>query len=154
MNKVMKANELMIGDWVMVNDIEHTHPLQVTELYIKCGTRYATLYWDGMPDNVNPETLAADVDKVLPIPLTPEILEKNGFKRDPLWHHCDKDLDNYSISVQLGYANRIEYIRIAEKGKDNVIPSERTKLYLPHIKYVHQFQQALRLCRIDKKFEL
>ena len=83
-----------------------------------------------------------------------EFLEKNGFKRDPLWHHCDKDLDNYSISVQLGYANRIEYIKIAEKGKDNVIPSERTKLYLTHIKYVHQIQQALRLCGIEKEIEL
>lgn len=89
-----------------------------------------------------------------PIPLTPEILEKNGFIRHPLWHHCDKDLDNYSISVQLGYANRIEYIKIAEKGKDNVIPSERTKLYLTHIKYVHQLQQSMRLCGIEKEIEL
>ena len=87
-------------------------------------------------------------------PLTPEILEKNGFKRDPLWHHCDKDLDGYSISVQLGYANRIEYIKIVEKGKDNVIPSERTKLYLTHVKYVHQLQDALRLCGIEKEIIL
>ena len=90
----------------------------------------------------------------LMVELTPEILEKNGFKRDPIWHHYDKDLDNYSISVQLGYANRIEYIKIVEKGKDNVIPSERTKLYLTHIKYVHQFQYALRLCGIEKTIEL
>lgn len=88
------------------------------------------------------------------LPLTPEILEKNGFKRDPLWHHCDKDLDNYSISVQLGYANRIEYIKITEKGKDDVIPSEKTKLYLTHINYVHELQHALRLCGINKEIEL
>jgi len=88
------------------------------------------------------------------VELTPEILEKNGFKRDLIWHHYDKDLDNYSISVQLGYANRIEYIKIVEKGKDNVIPSERTKLYLTHIKYVHQLHYALRLCGIEKEIML
>ena len=95
-----------------------------------------------------------NIEKVKPILLIPEILEKNGFKRDPLWHHCDKDLCDYTISVQLGYANKIEYIKIAEKGKDNVIPSERTKMYLTHIKYVHQLQHALRLCGIEKEIIL
>ncbi len=78
----MKVEDLTIGSWVKVNDIEYTHPLQVTEIFKKCGAYYATLYWDGMPDNVNPETLTADVGKVLPIPLTPEILEKNGWIKD------------------------------------------------------------------------
>ena len=89
-----------------------------------------------------------------PIPLTPENLEKNEFKRDPLWHHCDKDLDNYSISVQLGYANRIEYIEIKEKCKDDFVPSKRTKLYFTHIEYVHQLQQAMRLLGIEKEIIL
>lgn len=94
------------------------------------------------------------VEYLEPIPIIPEILEKNEFKRDPLWHHCDKDLDNYSISVQLGYANRIEYIEIKEKCKDNFVPSKRTKLYFTHIKYVHQLQQAMRLLGIEKEIIL
>ena len=129
----LKLKDVMCGDWVDVRK-------------------------DAAPDTphferITPSHLLRD-EHWYGIELTPEILEKNGFKRDPLWHHCDKDLDNYSISVQLGYANRIEYIKIAEKGKDNVIPSERTKLYLTHIKYVHELQHALRLCGIDKTIEL
>ncbi len=88
------------------------------------------------------------------IEITPEILGKNEFKRDPLWHHCDRDLGNYSISVQLGYANKIEYIRIAEKGEDNVIPSERTKMYLTKIKYVHQLQRIMRFIGCKKEIIL
>lgn len=129
----MKATELMIGDWVCHCKRKH-EPMRIT--------------------NLAEDFTDEDMEGLEPIPLTPEILKKNGFKRDPLWHHCDKDLDDYSISVQLGYANRIEYIKIAEKGKDNVIPSERTKLYLTHIKYVHQLQHAMRLVGIDKKIEL
>ena len=134
----MRADEsLMIGDWILDGHVY----AQVTS--ITC---------DGIIETTHNEF--SNIELVEPIPLTPEILEKNGFKRDPLWHHCDKDLDNYSISVQLGYANRIEYIKITEKGKDNVIPSERTKLYLTHIKFVHQLQHALRLCGIEKEIVL
>lgn len=133
----MKANELMIGDWVMVNDIEHTHPLQVTELFMKSGTLYATLYWDGMPDNVNPETLTADVDKVLPIPLTAEIFEKNGFIRygtsyilkESMFEltnpsNPDRYLDNY-------------YIRLARQNK--------------RVMYVHKLQHFMREFGIEKE---
>lgn len=94
------------------------------------------------------------IEEIKPIPLTPETFEKMGFKRDPLWHHCDKDLDNYSISVQLGYANRIEYIEIKEKSKDDFVPSKRTKLYFTHIKYVHELQQAMRLLGIEEEIKL
>lgn len=140
----------MIEDWVLYNKQPH----KVRQLGIygtdRDGNDYPAVCV-GKPNGIG---LILERNEIEPIPLTPEILEKNGFIRDPLWHHCDKDLDNYSISVQLGYANRIEYIKIAEKGKDNVIPSERTKLYLTHIYYVHQLQHALRLCGIEKEIEL
>lgn len=141
---MLQANELMIGDWVLTLDSTHEKKVFAQVDAIEEGkhsilvTRECSNWF-------------VDIDWIEPISLTPEILEKNGFKRDPLWHHCDKDLDNYSISVQLGYANRIEYIKIAEKGKDNVVPSEKTRLYLTHIKHVHQLQQALRLCKIKKE---
>ncbi len=140
----------MIGDWV---DFYHPYEPEkkivtrhrITDIYGSCLGGLV-----GISNRNNP----VHVDHIEPIKITPEILEKNGFIRDPLWHHCDKDLDNYSISVQLGYANRIEYIKIVEKGKDNVIPSERTKMYLTHIKYIHELQRALRLCGIENEIVL
>ena len=125
----MKANKIMVGDLVS---------------------------YRGIVNRVAPADLSqkAWIEEIKPIPLTPEIFEKMGFKRDPLWHHYDKDLDNYSISVQLGYANRIEYIEIKEKVKDDFVPSKRTKLYFTHIKYVHQLQQAMRLLGIEKEIIL
>ena len=146
----MKANELMIGDWVMVNDVEHTHLLQVAEILMKSGTYYATLYWDGMPDNVNPETLTADVDKVLPIPLTKEILEKNGFEKR--WQ------DNFE------YFNDDEGLNITfhpkssnyTNGAYDYIDIERGCLTINEmpIAFVHELQHALRLCGISKEIEL
>ena len=138
----MKATELQLGDYVNYRG----QIIKVTSLYDKGGSNEV-----GWSDK---ESVWVNGRCIEPIPLTPEILENNEFTRDPLWHHCDKDFGNYTISVQLGYANKIEYIKIYEKGKDDVVPSERTKLYLTHIKYVHQLQQALRLCGIKEIIEL
>ena len=145
----MKANNLMVGDWVMVNDIEHTHPLQVAEIFMKSGAYYATLYWDGMPDNVNPETLTADVDKVLPIPLTTDILEKNGFEdigddiyqleEKPCWFWVDFYNHTYGC----------EYDTSTYEYEDD---EHRLKLY--GIPSVHELQHALRLCGVEKEIEL
>ena len=135
----MKAEELMIDDWLCYEG-EHNVQVKGIDLPPNGNSAYISFGAEFYP-----------CDSFSPIPLTTKILEKNGFKRDPIWHYCDKDLDDYSISVQLGYANRIEYVKIAEKGKDNVIPSERTKLYLTHIKYVHDLQHALRLCGITSE---
>ena len=152
----MKATELMIGDWVMVNDIEHTHPLQVAEIFKKCGAYYATLYWDGMPDNVNPETLTADVGKVLPIPLTPEILEKNGFTDGKYRHFCGNvwklDIDGFR---EIGFTDGAYNGRLwGEKIKPQYPSSVGDKFIIPNIKYVHELQHALRLCGINKEIEL
>ncbi len=143
----MDIKSLMIGDWVY--NKHHGKNIRLTPYDFFTHTHNEFGEQSLLPHSK--PRFGMDLE---PIPITPEILEKNGFKRDLLWHHCDKDLENYSISVQLGYANRIEYIKIAEKGKDDVVPSERTKLYLTHIKYVHQFQQALRLCGINKEIVL
>ena len=158
--KVMEAKDLMIGclyrvkkdvclpkgTIVIIREIDADNRFPERHL-VGSATCFPLNSEDGFTYGVWTEYLE-------PIPLTPEIFEKMGFKRDPLWHHCDKDLDNYSISVQLGYANRIEYIEIKEKSKDDFVPSKRTKLYLTHIKYVHELQRALRLCRIEKEIIL
>ena len=145
----MKANELMIGDWVMVNDIEHTHPLQVAEIFNKCGAYYATLYWDGMPDNVNPETLTADVDKVLPIPLTPEILEKNGFEimfDGELHESYSLDIEGFNIEFLIDKMGICQKLSMFDRLGNGVTIVE--------CKYVHQLQHAMRIMGCDKEIEL
>ena len=62
----MKANELMIGDWVL--DTRTNRPLRV-----------------------NPFMAEMEVPEWQPITLTPDILEKNGLANDPYGCHFDED---------------------------------------------------------------
>lgn len=111
----MKATELMIGDWVR-NDLGETQ--QVAELH----ENWAMLsYNDTYP-----------YDWLEPIPITPEILEKNGFRDIDKGENCD-GFDIYWRNGNDGYSINTQDL---------------------HLHYVHELQHALRLCGIDKTIEL
>jgi len=108
----MKANEVMIGDWV----------ISCSGKPFKIGIIDPDfLYWN----------------EVQPIPLTPEILEKNGFV-----------LESYSGGVMSGkWWTRNDFV-IHESMNDSV--GRNNFKY----EYVHQLQRALRLCGIEKEIVL
>lgn len=91
------------------------------------------------------------LDYLEPIPLTPEILEENGFRE------CDKD-DDGAIMYELG--DEILGVSVWVNTEPCLLGSWRTwagqsQSYsmieeLP-ISFVHELQHALRLCGIDKE---
>lgn len=136
----MEANELMIGDWVMVNDVDHPNPMQVDGMYKKNGAYYAVLSSD----------LSADADMIEPIRLTNEILEKNGFYGMPyafLKIEDDKWLEYYYHEHRLR-----EFWSGIDEWQNHSKIQERT--FQCTCKYVHELQHALRMCNIDKTIEL
>lgn len=136
----MDCKSLMIGDWVLVNGT----PMQIQSIDSIDDEIYAgdELYCL-VEDRVHSE------DKVEPILLTAEILEKNGMK----WLSTEP-------SGRITYIS-IEPPIIATWLKDHwlvsVGPAGSTKM--PYVEigwlnYVHQIQHALKLCGIDKTIEI
>ena len=109
----METKELMIGDKVMVKVLS-----QIPDTYV-LHTWTANDY----PRDI----------QVKPIPLTPEILEKNGWEHNGIF--MDKRIDGniyFSWSDEFG----------AELYQNNY--------YMCYCKYVHTLQHALRLCGFDE----
>lgn len=142
----MKAEELMIGDWVRVTDDD-------TDAFF--DARVGTLTRVENIFVVPPgEEMAQpfSIDCVEPIPLTPEILEKNGMKefehRNPWqgenlikkWYH--KSGDYYVSLYQVGREQSYTF-------GDGSRPTR-----ICNIHYVHELQHALNLCRIEKEIVL
>ena len=102
----MKATELQIGDWILYGD----KPVKVLQL-----SENGKYSW------------------VKPIPLTIEILEKNGWKNDGLWHEYQdgKNIIQSCLPDMRGIINGIEIKEF-------------------QCKYVHQYQHLLRLCELDE----
>ena len=131
----MKAENLMIGDWVLDGN-------QIAQVVL--------LTCDGIIGTTFNES--SNIEVVEPIPLTTEILEKNS------WEECNWDTDD---DVQYGYDYGLFYVTWWRNVKllscyfedKNAGLSYEMISEMP-IKYVHQLQHALRLCGIDKEIEL
>ena len=126
----MKPEELQMYDWVLIND----KPYQVKQI-----TRKKVGY-HRIPYNLDYARL---VD-IKPIPITAEILEKNGFKvvTYPLGNVACIWGDDYKNSIL--WSGLMITVRHWDNSKD----------YHGCAEYIHELQQALRLCGIDKRIEL
>ena len=133
----MKANELMIDDWVWYNNQPH----QIRQLGIfgenRDGDDYPAVCV-GKPNGVG---LILERNEIEPIPLTPEILEKNGFE----YFH-----KNYS---SLSYDHPFK-LKMTNWPDGNGLGGLWTICDIVEIRFVHQLQHALRLCEIEKEIVL
>ena len=126
----MKAEDLMIGDWITIRPLNvKTKVAAIKEL--ENGVYVATR-------NV-PEYLLFNKENFEPIPLTPEILEKNGF-------NCKFSI--YAIGVTnmnepLYWSQRKLLIDIGVRAR-----------YICKCIFVHELQHALKLCGIEKEIVL
>lgn len=142
----MRAEELMIGDYVKLKDaklgnINFVGP--IVQIKSITGRHVLVPNAKGLLEDVTEEYL-------LPVPLTPEILEKNGFHPSPNYKWELFYRNGYEITVHFadGYpAMGVEpfvylFIDFADKSLRLIL------------EYVHELQHALRLLGIDKEIKM
>lgn len=146
----MKAKELMIRDWVRIDEPDKyagaTGQIQSLMYHREDDAAYFNVFIQGKFGYVSRDVCS---DDIRPIPLTEEILEKNGFENigddtyqleeKPCWFWVDFFRHIYGC----------EYDTSTYEYEDD---EHRLKLY--GIPSVHELQHALRLCGIEKEIEL
>ena len=122
------VTDLQIGDWVMTP----YGPYQVDTIYDN-GTVSAGL-------------IELAFTELNGIPITAEIMEKNGFESDTnMFGLCD-----YKLSESYILENRGDRFCFVKR-----IPSySSSTFHMFDVKYAHEFQHTLRLCGIDKTIVL
>lgn len=135
----MKANELMIGDWVNTSDgISRV-------IYI---AKYSGIY----TDNTNIGEKLYSLHEINPIPLTPEILEKNGFeKQDYQWKYRD---NSCMVIICIAPLIEIDGEMIDDNLANVMLHGALFDIDITFDGYVHELQHALKLCGIEKEIEL
>ena len=127
----MKANDLtikdlMIGDWVY-----NTHNRQ-NERVQEIGSGLVMLDYNDL----------YEYDEIEPVPITPEILEKNGFEKieEKYYRYFLEEKDYYeSARVYFDEEPNVA-VRVLDRSE-----------FKGRIKYIHELQQAMRLCHIKGK---
>lgn len=139
----MKANELMIGDWVVYNgDVEYTDPIKIEGMDIATDMLITSDRED------------VGFEGVEPIPLTGEILEKNGFNRIDentySFRRCGGDGEIKIRVIDLTCGEWELYAMDYDKYSDTRTSFSNEQSFLK----VHELQHALKLCGIEKEIQL
>lgn len=124
----MDKKTLMIGDWVY-----NTHNRQ-NEQVQEIGSGLVMLNYNDL----------YEYDEIEPIPLTTEILEKNGFVLK------EKEKGMYGVNIAPHYISDGVPFEVFCDGEPFAIWFKEPV----NIKFVHQLQHALKLCSISKEIEL
>lgn len=120
----MKATDLMIGDWVLMRGT----PVQVRAIGVN------TIRFSDM-------LITEPLENIEPIPLTPEILEKN------VTHCIEREYMNF---FPIGNKDASTIIVYKRKSKQFVL-LDKSLTEVCEIKYVHELQHALKLFGIEKE---
>lgn len=153
---MIKTKELMLGDWV----------------YMKAHRGFDSQYIkvETIPDSssdthyghIGAYPISEDMDfrdiedsNLEPIPLTPEILEKNGFT------YCKSD-GGFYLHTTISYGNwdvDVVLFDVTDEYRNNQLhissPDDSyIAIHLMECNHVHELQHALRLCGIEKEIEL
>lgn len=143
----VKISDLSVGDWV---EFHRTKGIYIAPpLFEKANARVigthrgaeVSLLVDGKR-----EFIAMPLSAIHPIPITPEILGKNGAKLTKyvgnlgfVFYQCD----DFSVLRVIGF----NWWRIT-------VRNECREVFKCYIRYVHQLQHVLRLAGVEKEIEL
>ncbi len=137
--ETLKVSDLSVGDWVRWKVYDKTYDIcisQITDILLR-----------GVHDGIE---YGMKMTQLSPIPITAEMLEKNGFvrgKRGGFYHYLllDKNRTLYIHASTNGWRVQITY---------DAAGILRTTYLMPDINSVHGLQHALRLAGLDKEINL
>lgn len=130
----LKINDLSVGDWVYY--AKGNTPYSIRSIY-RTGIQDCVV----LNDKVFPDGVIAFVDKLTPIPITAEILEKSGFVKNGEYNEWSTG--NWDDIPFIGISLSRQSMRIKNLGTDIFIENK--------VVYIHQLQHALRLAGVDKE---
>ena len=130
----MKKSELKLGDWILVGG----SPIKINTLVE--GIDELTVY-----DDETNEIENYSYDGLSPIPLTSEILEKNGWEEDD---------EIWGIDYTFGHL----HIEFFSNGKEieamASVTDDRDVCCLRQIKYIHELQHLLWALGMDDDLKI
>ena len=136
---MINVGDLMIGDWVKTNP---------TCGKLACGIKsnVAMVFEIGFSNSDGMYVSFASIkgryydDELKPIPLTKEIIEKNGFKK------------NQDYGYYIGQSNSGYYVYF--NNNYLFIQAGNDIIEFAWCEYIHELQHALKLCGIEKTIKL
>lgn len=145
----LKISDLSVGDWVMV----YGKPRKISVLAEVWNGSNEVLV--GYVVHVNPNgynvVYYKPIEHIKPIPITAEILEKNGWSTDGMYAFLR--IDEHRHLEYYYHEHRLrKYYCGVDEWQNHAKVNDIT--FAVHCYSVHQLQHALRLAGVDKEINL
>ena len=139
----IKISELSIGDWVNQKMNDGAYQVQWIEREMVGLIKHTGTEEDG-----SIRLTAVPLSFIEPIPITPEILENNGFEEGKRYDGWDTRVFSKDM-VCVSMPSKDKWCRIIFYSEDGFY-----ELSSAIVHYVHQLQHALRLAGVEKEIEV
>lgn len=140
----LKISDLSVGDWVYYD--KGNTPCSIRSIY-RTGIQDCVV----LNDSVFPEGVIGFVDSLTPIPITAEILEKNGWSSDGMY--AILRIDEHRHLEYYYHEHRLrKYYCGVDEWQNHAKVTNIT--FAVHCYSVHDLQHALRLAGVDKEINL
>ena len=134
----LTCQDLMVGDWF--KSVDYNSPFRITAIYDDVVQTQAD-YQSEIDGNWYSEV---EIKDLVPIPLTEEILVKNGFEKSTRVGTYELNTDYYEIEVW-DYSDGLWVVKVQYIEFSSLPYSQAT------ITHVHALQHLFRLCGIEKE---
>lgn len=130
----LKISDLSVGDWIEVD--HEDYGWQPAKINV-CGDLGIGVYFK----DIDPEEeYDCTLSQARPIPVTPEILEANGFVKNG--EYDEWNIGTWKTPYLLGVSLERPAVTIKWNG---------SSIFIDQAKNVHQLQHALRLAGVNKE---
>lgn len=148
----MKAEELIIGDWVRLKDDYLSYEESCMKISFLSNSAICALRCKGTNTPIGLENSDENwmcpvfADDIEPIHITKEILEKNSFLKVEMLEY-----PSHRVGISFLYRDTPEGLRIFVQ---NACVGGPTCTMIKTCKYVHEVQHMIKMCDIEKTFVL
>lgn len=148
----MKANELMIGGWVQIDEPDKYAGAKGTICSLMHHQSDDGCYFQVFVQDLGVVMREVFNEDLRPIPLTAEILEKNGLKPFKIDKLTEQATAKWWAKGGDYYVKQYNFVFNGFQPTYSFGCHPHT--LIERLRYVHELQHALRLCGIDKEIVL
>ena len=148
---ILNNKNIMVGDWVIRTDVKDPHPVQVARIEI--DNNYNIWVKDD-PENLGINFKYVELNNCQPIPITPELLLKNGFDIDSVIR-INSHYNHFS-----GVDNRVtlhdsqEFMNTYNDWSVHIDNNDYETIATCELTYLHELQHQLKFNEIEFEWKI
>ena len=148
---ILNNKNIMVGDWVIRTDVKDPHPVQVARIEIDNNHN---IWVKDDPENLGINFKYVELNDCQPIPITPELLLKNGFEIDNVIR-INSHYNHFSgVNNRVTLHDSQEYMNSYNEWRVHIDNNDYETIATCELTYLHELQHQLKFNEIEFEWKI